>query len=585
MATGATRVHRLDSAGAGFTFALIHGMADTWDSWYPFAEYADPAWRVFALDMPWRLGAEAGWGVVGSPAQWISRGLCALPAVDVLVGHSFGACAVLQYLAGHPCSSLRAAVLLAPAFLPQNGDSDQISAECRSLVDVLLEQLVRDKASAGQYVADDIAKEISVVTAADLWAQSSAEITALVGATGSLALQQVSVPTVVVVDSEDPVLAGGRAQALLRAMPSSQIRLKNRFGHFFHRQRADVVVSDIKDFLAQQYSGSDIGFRERSNSMSSVVDNSLTVRLQPRLSDACFWTIVNLTGVVGLGQAAVRHWFCGRDMGPQRLREDYGLAFRVVRSQARLAHFVGLDDEVIATVTERRPGAFSVELTVDRDGSTVAAMTGQYDVVLTRDSTPGVSVPGRFLSLVSDDVAHSSPNPGGSGISLPIAGSPEETLAAAYPRASRWELQIPLNYCCHARWLTHEACLTIFEDADSRFRREHEITVARIAVEHEQTVAAAAVRHALITPAYIDEQLYVCYRPTDVFRSRGYDVRMDCFIERDGLLVQAASTRVTYACARLHDRTPVELCEFHPSVVNVLREFQPEPVIQRIRNV
>ncbi|MGW2188055.1 alpha/beta fold hydrolase [Streptomyces sp. NPDC001719] len=567
--------HRLKPGnGRGLTIALVHGMADSWHSWRDFAQQSDGSWQVFALDLPWRLNSRDAWSTSGSPAAWVARAVDSLPArPDVLVGHSFGANALLQLLAeASPCLA-KAVVLLAPGYiLPEAEVQRPVAEQCHDLVRELLRDLMWEEHGSDGHGRVQV-EAMADLAAKRLWAQSSSEIITLAGGSGGLHLRHVRVPTLIIGDRADPALAFGRAQRLLQAMPHAQLVLKDCYGHFFHRRRADAVVDDIHRFVTRAFPEHPPKADEGQAGMGAHRSSVCVRALSPRWGDVNFATTVGYRGVSALGEEAVGRWFRARDLGPQRLYESHGLAVRVVRSSVQPTQFTGMDDELEARVEVRRPGEFAVRLTAQRDGKAVPVMTGRYDVVLTRCGDRASSAPpDDLLPPVSGNALPPRGMFGGEGLRLPIETTPDDALAVAYPAATRWPHRIAFQQCCYSRWLQHDACLTLLEESDSRFRFERNIPYARSAAREGQAPVVTTVRCALTAPAFVDEPLYICYQPTAVFQAKGYDARMDCFVERDGFLVDAVRARLSFACAEFRDERPLGLCDFNATQLKAVRD-------------
>ncbi|GAA0914281.1 MULTISPECIES: alpha/beta fold hydrolase [Streptomyces violaceusniger group] len=100
--------------------ALVHGLEGGWAGWRPLAGELAGRCRTYVLDLPWRAGNRYRWRHHGTPAHWLREALALVPEpVDILIGHSFGANAVLEHLADRDgAAQPRAAVLLAPFFRP-----------------------------------------------------------------------------------------------------------------------------------------------------------------------------------------------------------------------------------------------------------------------------------------------------------------------------------------------------------------------------------------------------------------------------------------------------------------------------------
>ncbi|MEV7085126.1 alpha/beta hydrolase [Streptomyces sp. NPDC093085] len=261
--------------GTGPVVALVHGLEGGWEGWRPLAE-ALPGYRVYALDLPWRAGNPYRWRAYGSPAAWLRRALDLVPEpVDVLLGHSFGANAVLELLAEQaeqaeqagqaeradgaeredgasvsPAPS--AAVLLAPFYRP---DTLPVGWPLHDAARAGFRRIVTEGIRAGlgeragtldpgilSAMADTALERIGPVGFLSLFLQFVS--------TTELALAQVTVDTLVLAGRHDESLAGDRATALAAAMPAATVRQHPHYGHFCHVEQTADVAAETAAFLA-----------------------------------------------------------------------------------------------------------------------------------------------------------------------------------------------------------------------------------------------------------------------------------------------------------------------------------------------
>jgi pimeloyl-ACP methyl ester carboxylesterase len=240
--------------GTGPLAVLVHGMEDGWGSWAPLAARLDPHWRIAALDLPWRAGNDYRWRRGARAADWVRTGLAILDEpVDVLVGHSFGASALLGVLADPTSPQPVAAVLAAPFFRPPDlpvtwrlfersrGNFDQIIAE--GLRVRMGTRLGRVDEDLRRCMVDKMADKIGPAGFLALFEEFVA--------TGEVDLTAVRVPTLVLAGVSDPCLAGGRAQALARSMPSATVRVEPHYDHFCHVEQAAEIAGRIGAFVRQ----------------------------------------------------------------------------------------------------------------------------------------------------------------------------------------------------------------------------------------------------------------------------------------------------------------------------------------------
>jgi pimeloyl-ACP methyl ester carboxylesterase len=226
-------------------------MEDTWRSWEPFAARLHPTWQLYALNAPWRSGNPYDWRTGSTAGQWLARALREVAgSVDVLIGHSMGANAVLELLAATDRPALGVAALLAPFY-------------CGRTTPVGWKLFDEARQHFGRLIADGMRLRLGPRMAAiepDVREVMLAKMIDRIGPLGFIAwfdhftasarlpLETVTVPTVVLASSEDPCLSGGRAEALAADMPGATLRLDDTYDHFCHVQQAAAVAAQTVRF-------------------------------------------------------------------------------------------------------------------------------------------------------------------------------------------------------------------------------------------------------------------------------------------------------------------------------------------------
>jgi pimeloyl-ACP methyl ester carboxylesterase len=228
---------------------FVHGIEDDFRTWSPLAGCLT-RWQAWALDLPWRAGNDYGWRWHGSPASWLAAGLASTP--DVLVGHSFGANAVLAHLASGRDPQPRVAVLLNPFFRPADAPASWRTFE-------------RSRAMFERQIADGMRVRLSgraALPPPDILADMLAKASERIGPVGFLAvfdeylasghqpLSQVAVPTLVIGGARDPGLARSYLELLAAGLPRGAFTCEAGYDHFCHRRRSAQVASTIENFVA-----------------------------------------------------------------------------------------------------------------------------------------------------------------------------------------------------------------------------------------------------------------------------------------------------------------------------------------------
>ncbi|MFJ8578294.1 alpha/beta fold hydrolase [Micromonospora sp. NPDC093277] len=241
--------------GRGRVVAAVHGLADNGTTWHDLAAALGPGHRWYVGDAPW--SADSGRSLVdwadpsAGPARWLRQALVALPEpVDVLIGHSFGANAVLDHLATRPEPAIRAAVLLAPLVRPaEQAPHPVLIARTRAAIrQVVADGLRARLGPRAAHVADDVLASM-VDKALQRVPDGAAEVVLdRLLATPRPALRQVGTPTLVLAGQGDQRLAGIRASSLA-VMPAVDVRIRLHYGHFCHITQATEVAAECAEFL------------------------------------------------------------------------------------------------------------------------------------------------------------------------------------------------------------------------------------------------------------------------------------------------------------------------------------------------
>nr|QRG34990.1 alpha/beta hydrolase [Micromonospora sp.] len=238
--------------GRGRVVAAVHGLADTGTTWHDLAALLGAGYRWYAVDAPW--SGDPGRSLqtdCARPAEWLRHALAAVPEpVDILVGHSFGANAVLDHLASRPEPTVRAAVLLAPLVRPeQRAPHPVLVARTRTAI----RQVVADglRARLGPrtaHVGDDVLATMVDKAVARVPDGAAEVVLERLLATPRPALGQVGTPTLVLAGRADQRLAGVRADSLA-VMPAVEVRIHPHYGHFCHITQATEVAAECAEFL------------------------------------------------------------------------------------------------------------------------------------------------------------------------------------------------------------------------------------------------------------------------------------------------------------------------------------------------
>ncbi len=107
----------IDHSWNGPTVVFVHGMEDRWASWLPVRDALANRGSTHCLAMPWSGDNGHLWGWQKTPEQWLQEGLAKIDSQRlILVGHSFGASAIIKYVSEAARPMVQGIVLLSPVY-------------------------------------------------------------------------------------------------------------------------------------------------------------------------------------------------------------------------------------------------------------------------------------------------------------------------------------------------------------------------------------------------------------------------------------------------------------------------------------
>ncbi len=228
---------------------FVHGIEDSWRTWSRLARALGPRWRTVALDLPWRAGNDYRWRFSGGPGDWVGAGLDAVgDRPFVLVGHSFGANAVLSRLsAGEPRAT--AAVLAAPFFRPADHAVDW---ETFDLSRATFERQIRDgmRMRLRRSAPPDVFEVMLARTCERIGPVGFLAVFEQYVASGHLSLAHVDVPALILIGEDDPGMFRPHMEALGRKLPRATVAAGGDFDHFCHVSHAPEVARVIEELVA-----------------------------------------------------------------------------------------------------------------------------------------------------------------------------------------------------------------------------------------------------------------------------------------------------------------------------------------------
>ncbi len=230
---------------------FAHGVEDHWESWRELANVLDSTWRTVALEMPWRHGNDYLWRHGGTAGQWLARGLSQVDGpVDLLVGHSLGANAVLELLATGDTRVAAAAVVCPPY---QRSPDDMTWEFLQAMVPRLhgeFRELVRIRSrDRRRPVEPRILETMAAKVIERISPISFLAVLEHYVAAAALDLEAIAVPTFVVSVGNDPGLSVEGVKDLVSRIPGATTCHQDELGHFCHVHGVNTLAAELKQFI------------------------------------------------------------------------------------------------------------------------------------------------------------------------------------------------------------------------------------------------------------------------------------------------------------------------------------------------
>ncbi|MBP0455063.1 alpha/beta hydrolase [Kitasatospora sp. RG8] len=544
--------------GEGPPLVAAHGIEDSWRNWRPLVERL-PGWTPYALQLPWHGGNRYTWRAEGSPAQWLRRALALVPERPrLLLGHSFGANAILQHLATlDEDPQLSAVVLATPFYRPADYVlSEQLRLRSKAAFRRVLTDGLRlslgDKASRMDPEIRNLMEqkllERAVPSGFPVFFREFTD-------SGQLDLARITVPTLVLAGYRDEGLTPMRAAALGRAMPAATVRLDPEYGHFCHVAQADRMSRDTADFL-HRVTARQPDHSQGETTVTELLDGQPTSYVgMPRYEGANIRTWIGFKHFMYLVEEAILQYFRDRGVGARDLYHRYGLGLEIVDSSVQLPVALEVDEQVYATVVSGRakPGQgapFNVSLTVERSGGTVTALKGKVRVALVtvKDGSGTEPVPPFLEPYVVPDVAALTHAEAGA-LEIPEGRTVAEVLTPEGSGALLWSWRAPYYYCHFSDRLQHSAYVRTLEEVVDRYLYSKDLAIGRLLEERGWIPVVSRARVQLLSDIFMEETVHTVFRVEEILRDAMYTARMDCYVQRGDRLERAATGTIMHGYA------------------------------------
>ncbi|MFJ3826078.1 thioesterase family protein [Streptomyces nodosus] len=298
--------------------------------------------------------------------------------------------------------------------------------------------------------------------------------------------------------------------------------------------------------------------------LNDFFDVTTRISLRPSYEGGNISTTIGFKHVHYLIEAAVLEHFRAAGLGATTLYVEYGVGFDVVSVDTRLHTVLTLDDDVAVEVkpvtkdTDDRL-RFAITATVQRDGAPRKAATTTFEVALraiehVEDPKPlperlarfvvprlGAATPKKIAAVPVDNIDLSAQR----GVTT-RSGDPVLAEIIGDDNAFGWKWRVPYFYCHFTSHMQMSGFLRQMEEVLHLFVADRGIAIHRLLDERNWIPVVTKSDLRLTDEVRIEDELYTVFTIEDVFKAILFTARMDCYVMRDGALVQVATGHITH---------------------------------------
>lgn len=312
-----------------------------------------------------------------------------------------------------------------------------------------------------------------------------------------------------------------------------------------------------------------------------------TSTIHPRIEGNNICTWIGFKHVMYVVEEAIIDFFRQNDLRQRVLYEEHGLCLEIVDSEARILHALHIDDQVRAEIDNDPEMDIDGELRLlvnvfaQRGEQEVKAVVCRVGVQIKEDDSPVTAdiaaSPVEALGPITVKTINREPTGDLSKFMNLAAATPdlldgrgeingEDPVVAAlkelHGTSMVWAWRIPYFYCHYNERMKHSGYIRHLEEAEDLFLASNGISIRKMLHDKKWIPVVPTARAQLLAEAMMEETLYTVYTLVDTYRDFTYTHAMNCYVVRDGKLVQTATGHITHGYARINDRTDWSLVAF-----------------------
>jgi len=302
--------------------------------------------------------------------------------------------------------------------------------------------------------------------------------------------------------------------------------------------------------------------------------------LRPSFEGCNVGTWIGFKHVMYLAEEAVVQWFREQSLYPSDLLENKALSLELTDCSLRLIAGTRVDDTVIASIKPIiKKGSNEIRLKVElftvNQSERVKVATGKTTVQFARAMEfpqTNESVPRSIAPYVVDRIHRQKP------IKISLNDQADESqirriLTEDNSNSFIWKWRIPYFYCHNTYRLQMSGYVRVMEEVVDQFLYDRGISIGSLLYnkDYNWIPVVSASKISILEEAQLEDELYTVFTVEDIMQEKFYKARMDCYVQRDGELVQTATGSISHAYVAIADRrVGTQIATFDKRVQNAL---------------
>jgi len=231
---------------------FLHGMADTHAGWQMLWPTLARDYQIVLFDVPWSGREGIDWPYLAQPQRWWQMCLDLVPVPPTLViGHSFGASVLLEWMTIHAPAGIEAAILFSPFFKERIAQFNwSVLEHYVNRFHELLEDGLKIRLKSKSYSAEDV-QSMAKVVRERIAPAGWIEFFRLYLRSPLLALDRMTCPVKLIAGDRDVSVDENDILALARRLPHAQASILPACGHYSLLEQPGIVVSLVVQWLQQ----------------------------------------------------------------------------------------------------------------------------------------------------------------------------------------------------------------------------------------------------------------------------------------------------------------------------------------------